>query len=190
MTAVNAAVGNLLAIERIQTILQSNFATSLADAEIALTGLPLDAPAAENYHIVNEEPSAKRRTQTEKTALYLWQDNRTREVRRTTLSPSSQSVDRLLYISAMVAFRQRNLDDLTHLSQTMDLRTVMAQRAHRYASALKDVGFSKAFCGGAGIIFVRIDNDSPAENSEIDQETMRGFATVTFELLQWTTETI
>lgn len=190
MSSVDAASANLLALERVQSVLQTELPAALADSNVALSGLPLPPPGLEGFHIVDDEASAKERTQTEKVAVYLWLEDRSRELARASRSPSAHSVDRAVYVSVMVAFRQAHSDSITHLSQSMSLRSVVAQRSHRYASAVKKVGLGRKFCGAAGIFATRLDNDKPATNAEVEEETIRGFSTVTFELHQWTIETI
>lgn len=189
MSSVAYGTSPLIAMERVQAVMQSDFAAELLDASVALAGLDLPPPdSADAYHLVPDQESAIARTQTERVAVYIWQRDDSVELRETMLlaSPTRQEVDQLVYVSVMVAYRQTNADEFTDVGQTPELRSIVAKRGYRYVAAIKQLEHKRKFCGGGGIIASSIDSDK-ITNGEYNpaEETLRGFATVTLELTQW-----
>lgn len=194
MSAVDFDIAPLLAIERIISVMQTNYATVLASDSIALTGLPLPAPASQDYYPVMEADDAQAREQTSEVAVYVWQaqPQPTGAFETTNIStgPSASSEWVEAIVSVMVAFRYRNFEPFTHIGKTLTPNDVMTQRCHRYLGAVKKVVFQYA-CGAGGLKKPQVQDDYlPQAIYDSDGQIVRAYGTVTFSVLQLVNRTL
>lgn len=188
MSAVDFDIAPLLAIERIVSAMQTNYPTVLQSASIALTGLPLPAPADGSYYPVLEADDAVVREQAEEVAVYVWQAQPqvTGAFESTNISvgPSTSSEWVEAVISIMVGFRFRNFEDIMYMGKTLTANDVMVQRAHRYLGAVKKTVFQYA-CGANGLTKPQVVDDYlPQAIYDEQQQIVRAYGTVTFSVLQ------
>lgn len=184
--ALNAHIAPLAAIERIITVMQANYATELADASIAVTGLPLPAPASTEYYPTLESDEATVREQTGPVAVYVWQarplPTGANESTLQSGSPSQSAEIVEIYVSVMVACRQQQHPPITRLGKELTPNDVMAERIHRYLGAVKLTLF-KHVCDDDGLFQVDVEDDFlPQGIYDAQQIIERAYGTVTFKV--------
>lgn len=170
------------AIERVVSVMQSNYATELA--AIQEYGLPLTAPAATDYFAHLSEPSPEQAMKNSSVAVQVYQDSDSALIQTQSHTPSKVLNTQMSMIGVQVVYRLRNCDPTAMLGKAPSITDVMAARGYYYQAAAIET-IRKHVCDGVVISDTTklADHAGVVAFDEEDQPVM-GVATTIWEMQQ------